>query len=137
MKTVAEQSNPSTVGKLEASEIKEVTKPEIPQDTYVLVEIPASDLFDHVHPGVQLNRHKFEAGKVYSVRKDVADEVKKRLAVFTSEQVRLLRPNADRKALNDVNRGSQWTSRGGQSIALDGGLGEVADADSKVYTVDF
>lgn len=116
--------------------IKEVAKVTPTAEEYVRVEIPASDLFDHGHPGVQLNRHKFEPGRTYMLRGDVALEVKRRLAMFHDEQVRLLRPNADRKALADVNRGSSWTSRGGNSITPLGRLEDVPVAsDEKIYTV--
>lgn len=119
-------------------EIKEVGRTIPTAEEYVKVEIPSSDLFDHTHPGVQLNRHKFEPGKTYLLRGDVALEVKKRLAMFHDEQVRLLRPNADRKALNDVNRGSQWTSRGGNAVVPLGRLDDLQIAsDEKIYTVDF
>lgn len=139
-KTVAEATSiPSSAGKLEASEITEVAKSATPDTAkFVEITIPASDLYDHTHPGVQLNRHKFEPGKTYLVRQDVANEITMRLKMFDREQVRLLRPNADRKALNDVNRGSQWSSRGGgTSISLDEGLGSVGGGDEKIYTVDF
>ncbi len=117
--------------------IKEVARVAPTAEEYVRVEIPYADLFDHTHPGVQLNRHRFEPGKTYLLRGDVALEVKRRLAMFHDEQVRLLRPNADRKALSDVNRGSQWTSRGSNVVPL-GRLEDVAVAsDEKIYTVDF
>jgi len=119
-------------------EIKEVARIVPTAEEYVKVEMPLADLFDHTHPGVQLNRHKFEPGKTYLLRGDVALEVKKRLAMFHDEQVRLLRPNADRKALADVNRGSQWTSRGSNAVVPLGRLEDVAVAsDEKIYTVDF
>lgn len=119
-------------------EIKEVARIVPTNEEYVKVEMPLADLFDHTHPGVQLNRHKFEPGKTYLLRGDVALEVKKRLAMFHDEQVRLLRPNADRKALADVNRGSQWTSRGSNAVVPLGRLEDVAVAsDEKIYTVDF
>jgi len=119
-------------------EIKEVGRVAPTAEEYVRVEIPLTDLFDHGHPGVQLNRHKFEPGKTYLLRGDVALEVKRRLAMFHDEQIRLLRPNADRKALNDVNRGSQWTSRGGNSIVPLGSLQDIPVAsDEKIFTVDF
>lgn len=117
--------------------IREVARTVPTAEEYVKVEIPNTDLFDHSHPGVQLNRHRFEPGKTYLLRGDVALEVKRRLAMFHDEQVRLLRPNADRKALNDVNRGSQWTNRGSSVHAL-GSLEDVpVAADERIYTVDF
>jgi hypothetical protein len=123
---------------LSFGEIKEVARIMPTREEYVKVEIPLADLFDHSHPGVQLNRHKFEPGKTYLLRGDVALEVKRRLAMFHDEQVRLLRPNADRKALNDVNRGSQWTSRGGNSVVPLGRLEDIPTAaDERIYTVDF
>jgi hypothetical protein len=119
-------------------EIREVARIRPTREEYVKVEVPATDLFDHTHPGVQLNRHKFEPGKTYLLRGDVALELKTRLAMFHDEQVRLLRPNADRKALNDVNRGSQWTSRGGNSVVPLGRLEDIPTAaDERIYTVDF
>lgn len=137
-KTVAEANSiPSSAGKLEASEIQEVSKPSVSADKFVEITMPATDLYDHTHPGVQLNRHKFEAGKTYLVRTDVATEITRILKTFDREQVRLLRPNADRKSLNEVNRGSQWTSRGATSVALDGGAGDLGTGDERVYTVDF
>lgn len=122
---------------LSFGEIREVQRTLPTAEEYVKIEIPATDLFDHTHPGVQLNRHKFEPGRTYMLRGDVALEVKRRLLMFHDEQVRLLRPNADRKALSDVNRGSQWTSRGSNITPL-GRLEDVAVAsDEKIYTVDF
>jgi hypothetical protein len=121
---------------LSFGEIREVARLVPTREEYVKVEIPLADLFDHTHPGVQLNRHKFEPGKTYLLRGDVALEVKRRLAMFHDEQIRLLRPNADRKALNDVNRGSQWSSRG--SVTPMGRLEDVPTAaDERIYTVDF
>jgi hypothetical protein len=125
------------MSKLEASEIKESVKPTPTGDEFMYVSIPQTDLFDQPHPGVRLNRHKFEAGKTYSVRADVAIEVEDRLKKFNVEQVRLLRPNADRKSLNEVNRGSQWTSRTGGVSTLEGGLSSVAGPNDKIFTVDF
>jgi hypothetical protein len=123
---------------LSFGEIREVVRTMPTKEEYVKVEIPATDLFDHTHPGVQLNRHRFDPGRTYLLRGDVALEVKRRLLMFHNEQVRLLRPNADRKALSDVNRGSQWTSRGSNSIVPLGRLEDVAVAsDEKIYTVDF
>jgi hypothetical protein len=123
---------------LSFGKIQEVGRITPTKEEYVRVEMPAADLFDHTHPGVQLNRHKFEPGKTYLLRGDVALEVKRRLAMFHDEQIRLLRPNADRKALNDVNRGSQWTSRGGNSVVSLGQLEDIATAaDEKIFTVDF
>lgn len=123
---------------LSFGEIREVAMVPPTREEHVRVEIPATDLFDHTHPGVQLNRHRFEPGKTYLLRGDVALEVKRRLLMFHDEQVRLLRPNADRKALSDVNRGSQWTSRGSSSVVPLGRLEDVAvSADEKIYTVDF
>jgi hypothetical protein len=137
-KTVAENTSiPSNAGKLEASEIQEVAKSTPSPEKFVEITIPASDLYDHTHPGVQLNRHRFEPGKTYLVRQDVASEITMRLKMFDREQVRLLRPNADRKSLNEVNKGSSWTSRGGTTVALDGGAGDLGTGDEKVYTVDF
>jgi hypothetical protein len=101
------------------------------------VSIPQTDLFDQPHPGVRLNRVKFEAGKTYSVRADVALEVEDRLKKFNVEQVRLLRPNADRKSLNEVNKGSQWTSRTGGVSTLEGGLSNVAGPNDRIFTIDF
>jgi hypothetical protein len=132
-----EAAIPSTAGKLEASEITEVSKTVVTKDKFVEITMPSTDLYDHTHPGVQLNRHKFEPGKTYLVRADVAAEIQMRLKMFDREQVRLLRPNADRKSLNEVNKGSQWTSRGGSAVPLDGGAADLGTADEKVYTVDF
>lgn len=123
---------------LSFGQIQEVSRSLPTREEYVKVEVPATDLFDHTHPGVQLNRHRFEPGRTYLLRGDVALEVKRRLLMFHDEQVRLLRPNADRKALNDVNRGSQWTSRGSNSIVPLGRLEDIAVAsDEKIFTVDF
>jgi len=116
--------------------IQEVAKVAPQREEYIRVDIPLTDIFDHSHPGVQLNRHKFEPGKTYLLRADVALEVKRRLAMFHDEQVRLLRPNADRKALSDVNKGSQWTSRGSVH-SLDRDAYAPVAPDEAIYTVDF
>lgn len=124
--------------KFSFGEIREVRRTIPTAEEYVKLEMPLVDLFDHTHPGVQLNRHKFEPGKTYQLRGDVALEVRRRLAMFEDEQKRLLRPNADRKALADVNRGSQWTSRGGNSVVPLGRLEDIPTAsDEVVLTVDF
>lgn len=123
--------------KISFGEIRRVV-PTLPtREEYVKILIPATDLFDHTHPGVQLNRHKFEPGQTYHVRGDVALEVQRRLALFHDEQVRLLRPNADRKALADVNRGSSWTSRGAGNVVPLANLEDLGGDDTKIFTVDF
>src|SRR5579859_379278 len=124
------------MSKSEAPDMKEVVKPTPTGDDKMYVTIPATDLFDQPHPGVRLNRYKFEAGKTYSIRAEWALEVEDRLKKFNVEQVRLLRPNADRKSLNEVNKGSQWTSRTGGVSTLEGGLSSVAGPNETVITVD-
>lgn len=125
------------MAELKASEITETTAPVINPEDYMYVKIPQADLFDQPHPGVRLNRYKFEAGRTYRVRGEVGKEVEERLQMFHNEQVRLLRPNADRRSLTEVNKGSQWTNRGGGTITnLDGGLGSMGGANERIITVD-
>src|SRR5437899_6044557 len=122
------------MSELKASEITETTAPKATGEV-MRVDIPATDLFDQPHPGVRLNRHKFEAGKAYLVRSDVTLEVEDRLKKFNVEQVRLLRPNADRKSIGEVNKGSAWTSRTQGVTSLEGGLASAGGANEVVYTV--
>lgn len=115
--------------------IKEVSKPKIEDTEYVYVTIPAEDLYDNVHPGVRINRQKFEAGKTYSVPAPVAAEVEDRLEKFRREEIRLLRPKTDQRSVNQVNAGSLWKSQGGAVQSLEGGLESLGGPNEKVIVV--
>lgn len=71
-------------------------------DDWMFVTIPEADLFDQQHPAIQLNRTRFEPGHIYKVPAAIGEEVERRLAMFNKEQVRLLRPNTDKRALKST-----------------------------------
>lgn len=119
------------------NKVVEVKKAPGVTSEYVYVSIPEKDIYDSEHPGVRLNRVKFEAGKTYKVPVEIGAEVEMRLKMFERESVRLMRPKVDSRALNDVNRGSQWSSRGGGNLlSLENGLETVAGPGENVITVD-
>jgi hypothetical protein len=93
--------------------------PQVPKSEVetVYVTIPAEDMYDNAHPGVQLNRVKFQAGNTYKVPAIVGAEIEQRLAMFNKEQIRLLRPKVDSKSINQVNAGSSWQRGGGGTIS--------------------
>lgn len=117
--------------------VEEVAKAPVVETEHVFITIPEVDIYDNVHPGVRLNRVSFDAGKTYKVPPDIGAEVQDRLDRFEKESIRLLRPKTDQRAINDVNRGSQWSSRGGGSMfSLEGGLKTVGGANDRVITID-
>jgi hypothetical protein len=81
---------------------------------HVFVSIPDQDIYGYVHPTIRVNRYEFQPGKTYKVRRDVGEEVMRRLQAFQLSSVRLMRPKADTMALRDVNRGSNWQVSGAQ-----------------------
>lgn len=105
------------------------------EDEMVYVTIPSEDLYDYRHPGVQLNRVRFEPGNTYKVPAAVGAEVEDRLQKFNKEQVRLLRPKVDAKSINQVNAGSNWTRGGGGSVGSDDAIQSSLGANEKVITV--
>lgn len=138
--------------------IKEAVKlPE--QEDVVYVTIPAEDMYDQTHPGVQLiggsikvlkdgvwkdsgkagTNVKFEAGKTYLVPAAVGAEVTDRLKRYDKEQVRLLRPKIDSKSVSQVNKGSIWAKQGGAITSGDSLDTQFANEPSnhRVFTVDW
>jgi hypothetical protein len=143
----------------------EAKQTETPVKELVYVTIPETDIYDAPHPGVhiicggpklfskELGRYisdpeksgrdmHFEAGHTYATTPEIAEEVNKRLTLFEKETIRLLRPKADRKALEEVNKGSNWSvgsvrpTQGTQAFSLEGGLGQVGSANERVITIE-
>lgn len=145
------------MGKLDKTQVQEVQPTPVENNGRMLITIPLEDLYEHLHPGVQLiggapkvwkddkyvatgeggNSFKFEAGKTYSVPVEVGKEIQRRLDGFARAQRRLNNPRADRTSLREVTQGSQWTvGGGGQLMAMDNGYDSVASANEQVIVVD-
>jgi hypothetical protein len=60
------------------------------------ITIPERDLFDHPFSGIWINRTEYKPG-THLVEKDVAMFLKERLDIWQTEQIRQLRPNADKR----------------------------------------
>lgn len=86
------------------------TAPATPEFEYVTV--PEKDLFDYPHPGIGLNRDHFGPG-THKLPYEVAQEVKKRLAIFEAQNIRILQPRKDMRALLDL-----YKERGAGSVDL-------------------
>lgn len=143
------------MAELNAGKVKAAEKPVLEGEEMVYVTIPAEDMYDQTHPGVHLiggsikkfeNGHwvdtgiagtsiKFEPGVTYQVPATIGAEVEKILDKFNKEQVRLLRPKADAKSLNQVNKGSLWAK--GAVTTGDGLESAFAAEKGKVLTVNW
>jgi hypothetical protein len=123
------------MSELKAETLKEVKKQAPQPEDLVYVTIPETDIFDAQHPTVQLNSHKFEAGKTYQVPAVVGAEIEDRLKKFHKECVRLLRPKADMKSINQVNAGSLWAKNSAFSMENEDGLNAHLSPGEKVITV--
>jgi hypothetical protein len=139
---------------LKASAVTEVERPKVPAEEMVYLTIPAEDLYDNKHPGVRLiggsikrwNEDRgcwvdtgkagtslsFEAGKTYQLPAAIAEEVQQRLDLFDREDRRLLRPKADNRSLNQVNKGSMWAK--GSVTSGESFDGAVAKEPGKAFT---
>lgn len=138
-------------------EVREVAAPGTGNPETVYVTIPATDIFDSQHPGVNIiggtekeelpdgrwvrkkggqgSNIKFEAGKTYEVPLALGREVEARLAMFHKESVRLLRPKTDQKSINQVNNGSLWAKGAGFGLDNEAELNSRLDPGEKVVTV--
>lgn len=63
------------------------------------------------YPVVTINNMKFLAGHSYLVPPLIADTVEERMKTFHREQIRLLQPDQDATALNDLNVGQHNGTR--------------------------
>jgi hypothetical protein len=77
----------------------------------VYVEVPSEDMFDMIHPDIIINGRHYKPGKHF-VEPELAGEIKRLVDTFNKGQVRLLRPSADRKALNNTSQEAH--RKGGQ-----------------------
>lgn len=84
---------------------QESTTTEAPQGSEY-VTIPLENIHEELHAPIQVNKKKFFAGNTYLVDKDVAADVKDRLAAYAKAQIRLLQRNPDKKALRDAPQAS-------------------------------
>lgn len=66
------------------------------------VTVPEKDLFDQPHPGVGINFEHYGPGK-HLLDPARASTVKDRLFQFQRQQIRLLQPGRDLKALKDLD----------------------------------
>lgn len=76
------------------------------------VTIPERDMFDLPHPGISHNRDHFGPG-THKLPKDIAFDVKDRLRVFEAQNIRILQPRKDLRALGDLSK-----ERGGGYVDL-------------------
>lgn len=101
---------------------KEVVKQEVSgvpglgEDT-VYITIPLVDIFEQTYPTIQINRHKFEAGKTYLCSRELGAEVERRKVLFDRGQRRLFSNKPDVRAIDNVNRGSNWERGSGGVFA--------------------
>lgn len=83
----------------------ETTPAEVKKEL-VMIEIPERDMFDYPHPPVQINsNYNFEPGQTYWVEKDIATEVNRILKAKERQDIRVLQPRIDQRAINDLNKG--------------------------------
>lgn len=97
--------------KVKGTEVPDqTTAPVTPAFEYVT--IPESDIFDFPHPGVRINRDHFGPG-THKLPLKTAQEVKERLAIFDAQNIRIMQPRKDLRALKDL-----YKTRGGGSVDL-------------------
>lgn len=77
------------------------TTPVASEPQFEYVTIPDKDLFDFPHPGIGLNREHYGPG-THKLPLDIAREVKTRLAIFEAQNIRILQPRKDMRALSDL-----------------------------------
>jgi hypothetical protein len=117
--------------------IQEVAAPVSTKSEYIFVTIPETDMYDAPYPTIQLNRTKFEPGRTYKVPTEIGNEVVDRMKKFEKECVRLLRPKADIKSLNQVNKGSAWSTNSfGAERGMPFGSSDRVLTDEAVVTVN-
>lgn len=75
----------------------------VDKSNWEYVNIPALDLYDQPHPGVGINFKHYGPGK-HLVSPEIAGEISERMRVFDRYQLRLMRPTADRKAIEVTSR---------------------------------
>lgn len=101
----------------EAKAVKAATETaEVKAPTHVYVTIPERDMFDYPHPGVGINRDHYGPGTHY-VPKEIADEITRICAVFDAQNVRILQPKRDMKALTAL-----YKNRGAEAVDMTPGL---------------
>lgn len=94
--------------KIDAPEIKSAA----PVVDKVWVEVPEKDLFDLNHADILINGHKYAPGKHF-VSVELAGEITMLVNRWRKQQIRLLQPTRDSKALGVVDH------RGGSSVHPD------------------
>jgi hypothetical protein len=85
----------------QAAEVTEPTSVTEPVEEFEYVTIPEKDILDYPHPGVAINRESYGPG-VHRLPRDIAREVKERLAIFDAANIRIIQPRKDMKALTDL-----------------------------------
>lgn len=80
--------------------------------THVYVTIPEKDMFDLTHPGVGINRDHYGPG-THFVPQDIADEITRICATFDAQNIRILQPRRDQKALQALLQNKGYASNVG------------------------
>jgi len=75
---------------------------EADKSTWEYVTIPDVDIFDNRFPTIRVNHEEFLAGKRYFCCPSLAKEVREILERRQREDIRILRPDKNRKALNEA-----------------------------------
>ena len=85
-------------------EVKAVPKTEVAdklEQGWRYITVPKEDLYNYRFEGLWLNDTHYGPG-THLVSKDVADTLEERLKVWAAQNVSLMRPNANRKALQEL-----------------------------------
>lgn len=77
-----------------------------PKETWQFVTLPEEDPLGTKFPQISLNKTIFQAGETYQVPPQVAAYVNERIKAFNRSCVRLLQPNVDRLAQQQVAAGT-------------------------------
>lgn len=77
-----------------------------PKETWQFVTLPEEDPLGTKFPQISLNKTIFQPGETYQVPPAVAAYVNERIKAFNRSCVRLLQPNVDRLAQQQVAAGT-------------------------------
>lgn len=91
------------------------TKAAPAKEQYEYITIPDRDLFDNPMHSFWLNKNEYKPG-THFVPAPVAAHLRERLEIFNRQQIRLMQPGVDKKALRD----SDANRPAGASSVVDG-----------------
>jgi len=82
----------------EVQEVKAPSTPLVDPNARQLVQMPTEDVYGYEAPTFRINAFEFKPGHTYSLRAELAGELRNRISIWETQRKKLVMAQSDKKA---------------------------------------